>query len=74
MDPIEFVEIVEPEVTYQEAETVTYERTDDDEPWMTVTINNNEVSPAFKVPYYSLNVPHGYVVNFDVDYGECEAL
>ena len=32
MDPIEFVEIVEPEVTYQEAETVTYERTDDDEP------------------------------------------
>ena len=74
MDPIEFVEIVEPEVTYQDSETVTYERTDEGEPYMTVTINNNEVSPAFKVPYYSLIVPHGYVINFDVDYDECEDL
>ena len=72
MDPIEFVEIVEPEVTYQDSETVTYERTDVGKPYMTVTINNNEVSPAFKVPYYSLIVPHGYVINFDVDFDECE--
>ena len=74
MDPIEFVEIVEPEVTYQDSETVAYSRTDDGEPQMTVTINNNEVSPVFIVPYYSLIIPDGYVINYEIDFGECEEL
>ena len=41
---------------------------------MTVTINNNEVSPTFSVPYYDLIIPETYTQTFDIDYGECEWL
>ena len=74
MDPIEFVQILEPPVKYYDSEIVSYGTTEDDKPEMTVTINNNEVSPTFVAPNYELIIPHGYTMSFDLDYGECEGL
>ena len=50
----------------QNAETATYGTTSDGKPSITVTINNNEVSPTFKVPYYDLIIPHGYTETVNI--------
>ena len=72
MDAIELVQIVEP--SDQNSETATYGTTSDGKPQVTVTINNNEVSPAFKVPFYNLIIPTTYVESIQLGIGDCDEL
>ena len=72
MDAIELVQIVQPSV--QNSETATYSTTSDGKPQMTVTINNNEISPTFQVPFYDLNIPQTYTEDFSHETNDCTEI
>ena len=59
---------------YKNSETATYSKTSDGKPSITVTINNNEVSPTFKVPYYDIIVPKGFTETFSIEKSGFEEL